>query len=176
MATMSVTAIHSRSPAAIAALLVAAGGTATILGAYFFEYVLHMAPCPLCLDERIPYYVAIPLALVIALAALWHAPRPLLVGGLALLAVLMLINAGLGVYHSGVEWKFWPGPRDCTGPIASFGNAGNLLSQMDQTSIVRCDDAAWRFLGISLAGYNALISLALAAIALWGILAQKAKA
>jgi disulfide bond formation protein DsbB len=88
----------------------------------------------------------------------------------------MLIGVGLGVYHSGVEWKFWPGPRDCTGPISNFGNAGGLLSQMDATSIVRCDDAAWRFLGISLAGYNALISLALAAVALWGILAQKAKA
>src|ERR1700746_3854611 len=122
MATMSATAVHSRSPAASAALLVAAGGIATILGAYFFQYVLNMAPCPLCLDERIPYYVGIPLALVVALAALRGAPRPLLVGGLALLLVAMLIGVGLGVYHSGVEWKFWPGPRDCTGPISNFGN------------------------------------------------------
>jgi disulfide bond formation protein DsbB len=168
-------AVRRTHPAAIAALLVAAGGAATILGAYYFQYVLHYAPCELCLDERIPYYVGIPLALVIALAGLFDVPRPLLVTGLALLIVVMLIGAGLGVYHSGVEWKFWPGPAHCSGVINNFGSAGGLMEQMNQTRIVPCDAAAWRLLGISLAGYNALISLALAAIALWGIRAQKAK-
>ncbi len=174
---MSVMPIAARRthPAAIAALLVAAGGAATILGAYYFQYVLHYAPCELCLDERIPYYVGIPLALVVTLGGLSRAPRPLLVGGLALLIVIMLIGAGLGVYHSGVEWKFWPGPAHCSGVINNFGSAGGLMEQMNQTRIVPCDAAAWRLLGISLAGYNALISLALAAIALWGIRAQKAK-
>jgi disulfide bond formation protein DsbB len=169
-------AVRRTHPAAIAALLVAIGGAATILGAYYFQYVLHYAPCELCLDERIPYYVAIPLALVVALAALLHAPRPLLITGLALLVVIMLIGAGLGVYHSGVEWKFWPGPAHCSGAINNFGNAGGLMEQMNQTRIVPCDAAAWRLFGISLAGYNALISLALAAIAFWGIRAIRAKA
>jgi len=172
---MSATAVIRKNPAATAALLIAAAGAATILGAYFFEYVLRLAPCPLCLEQRIPYYVAIPLALVVAIAALRGTPRPLVVGGLGLLAVAMLIGAGLGVFHAGVEWKFWEGPRDCSGPITNFGNAGSLLEQMQNTSVVRCDEAAWRFLGLSLAGYNVLISLALAAVALWGILASKAK-
>jgi len=174
MSATATTAVR-KNPAAAAALLVAAGGAATILGAYFFQYILGIAPCPLCLEQRIPYYVAIPLALVAAIAALRGAPRPLVGGGLVLLVIAMLINAGLGVYHAGVEWKFWEGPRDCSGPISNFGNAGSLLQQMETTSVVRCDEAAWRFLGLSLAGYNVLISLALAAIALWGILAHKAK-
>ena len=168
-------AAHRTHPAAVAAFLIAAGGAATILGAYYFQYVLHYAPCELCLDERIPYYVGIPLALVVALAGLLRAPRPLLVGALVLLIVIMLIGAGLGVYHSGVEWKFWPGPAHCSGSMAGFGNAGGLLEQMNQTKIVPCDAAAWRLLGISLAGYNVLISLALAAIAWWGIRAAKAR-
>jgi len=174
---MSVTAttVFRKNPAAVAALVVAAGGAATILGAYFFQYVLRLAPCPLCLEQRIPYYVALPLALVVAIGALRGSPRALVVGGLLIVAAAMLFNAGLATYHAGVEWKFWEGPRDCSGPISNFGNAGSLLQQMETTSVVRCDEAAWRFLGLSLAGYNVLISLALAAIALWGILAHKAK-
>jgi disulfide bond formation protein DsbB len=166
-------AAHRTHPAAVAALLIAAGGAATILGAYYFQYVLHYAPCELCLDERVPYYVGIPFALVVALAGLLRTPRALLVGGLALLIVVFIVGAGLGAYHSGVEWKFWPGPAHCSGAIENFGNAGGLLEQMNETKIVPCDAAAWRLLGISLAGYNVLISLALVAIALWGIRAQK---
>src|SRR5215470_8437706 len=63
------------SPAVGSALVVAAGGAATILGAWFFQYVLHYLPCPLCFEQRKPYYVAIPLALVVALAAARSAPR-----------------------------------------------------------------------------------------------------
>ena len=169
-------AAHRTHPAAVAAFLIAAGGAATILGAYYFQYVLNYAPCELCLDERIPYYVGIPLAVVVALAGLLRAPRPLLVGGLGLLAVIFLLGAALGAYHAGVEWKFWPGPTHCSGVIQNFGNAGSLLEQMNKVKLVPCDAAAWRLFGISLAGYNALISLALVAIAWWGISAGKAKA
>jgi disulfide bond formation protein DsbB len=84
----------------------------------------------------------------------------------------MLIGAGLAVYHSGVEWKIWAGPQDCSGEISNFGNAGSLLDKMEKTSIVRCDQAS-RFLGISLANCNVVISLALAAVAAWGIKAEK---
>ncbi len=154
---------------AAAALVIAAVGAAAILGAYFFQYVVGLAPCPLCLEQRIPYYMAIPLGVIVALAAWNRAPRGVVAAGLAILGIAMLIGAGLGVYHAGVEWKWWQGPLDCSGPIANFGSADNLLRQMQTTSVVRCDEAAWRFLGISLAGYNVLISLALAFVALWGI-------
>jgi disulfide bond formation protein DsbB len=153
----------------LAAVLVAAGGAATILGAYFFQYVLGLAPCPLCLDQRIAYYVSIPLAIVVAFAAARQAPPSLLVAGFAVISLAMLFNAGLAVFHAGVEWKWWPGPRECSGPIGDLGAGGDLLNQLQSISIVRCDEAAWRFLGLSLAGYNVLISVALAAIAVWGM-------
>jgi disulfide bond formation protein DsbB len=157
------------TPAAAAAVAVAAVGAATIAGAWFFQYGLGLQPCPLCLEQRIPYYAAIPLAALIALAASRGMPRKLVVGGLVAVALLMLWGAGLGAYHAGVEWHWWPGPQDCTGPVAPLGSASDLLKRIQATSVVRCDEAAWRFLGLSLAGYNVLISLALAAIALWGV-------
>jgi disulfide bond formation protein DsbB len=80
---------------------------------------------------------------------------------------VMLYNAGLGVYHSGIEWKWWDGPQSCGG-VTDFRGGGNLLQQLQQTRVIRCDEAAWRFLGLSLAGYNVLISLAVAAVAAWG--------
>ncbi len=172
MSVMSIT-MHRTHPAAVAAAIIAACGAATILGAYYFQYILHYVPCELCLKERVPYYAAIPLALVGVLAAWMRAPRQVIVGGLVLLALLMLAGVGLGVYHSGVEGKFWPGPTEGSGGTGNFGNASGLLERMQQTRLVPCDVAAWRFLGISLAGYNALISLALAVLALWG--AAKAK-
>jgi disulfide bond formation protein DsbB len=87
----------------------------------------------------------------------------------------MLWNAGLSAYHAGVEWKLWAGPADCSGPINSLGSAGNMLKQLQDIRIVRCDEAAWRFLGISLAGYDVLVSLFLAAVAVWGAKASLAR-
>ncbi len=108
-----------------------------------------------------------------AFAASRGAPRAPLAAALVLIALAMLVNAGLGVYHAGVEWKFWPGPTDCAGPVTSLGRASDLMRQLRNVTIVRCDEAAWRFLGLSLAGYNVLISLALAAIAMWGMLGTR---
>src|SRR6202521_2264524 len=158
----------AREPVRIAAIAVALGGAAAILGAFYFQYGLGLAPCPLCLEQRIAFYFAIPLALIAAFADLRGAPRALVTAALVLIALAMLLNAGLGVYHSGVEWKFWLGPADCSGPVTRLGRASDLMRQLQNVTVVRCDEAAWRFLGLSLAGYNALISLALAGIALWG--------
>lgn len=162
------------APAAAAALAVFVVGFGALGGAWYFQYVLKLAPCPLCLDERIPYYVIIPLSLLLAIAALARAPRPLLALGFAAIVVAALCGAALGAYHAGVEWRFWPGPTDCTGPLANLNAGGSLLDQLNSVHVVRCDEAAWRFLGISLAGYNFLISLAMAALAGCGLLARKA--
>jgi disulfide bond formation protein DsbB len=164
-----------RNPAVTAALAVAAAGAATILGALFFQYALGVVPCPLCLEQRKVYYVAIPLAVIVAVAAYREVPRPLLVAGLTVLALVLLFGAGLAAYHAGVEWKWWAGPQDCSGPLNPLGSRG-LMEQLQDISIVRCDEASWRFLGLSLAGYNVLISLALATIAVWGIKATRAGA
>jgi len=169
---VKIDALIRTNPAAAAAIAIAAGAAATILGAWFFEYGLGLKPCPLCLDQRIPYYVAIPLAAVVAAAALRSAPRGTIVAGLGLLAIIMAISAGLGAYHSGIEWKWWAGPRDCSGPLDSLGSTKDLLQDLATMSPVRCDQAAWRFLGLSLAGWNAIISLGLVLVAMWGILAS----
>jgi disulfide bond formation protein DsbB len=164
--------IPARNPATLAALAVAAGGAATLLGALFFEHVLAVVPCPLCLDQRKVYYAAIPLALVVALAAHFAAPRPLVLGGLAILALVLLGGAVLAAFHAGVEWQWWPGPQECSGPLAPIGTR-SLLEQLQSVNIVRCDEVSWRFLGLSLAGWNVFISLALAAVALWGFSAAR---
>ena len=155
-------------PVAAAASIVALGAMATILGAWFFQYALGYLPCELCLQQRIPYYITIPLAVIVAAGALRGAPRSLLRMGLVLIALVMLVGVGLGVYHSGVEWKWWAGPRACGGTLGDLGSAGDLLSRVQTTRVIRCDEAAWRFLGISLAGWNVLIAFTLAAIALMG--------
>ena len=162
------------NPAVAAALIIAAVGAATIAGAWFFELVLKLRPCPLCLEQRVPYYIGIPLALAVAFAAWRGAPRELVVGGLLALAALMAWGVYLGVFHAGVEWKWWPGPAECSG-AASFGPAGGLMDRLKDIVGVRCDEAAWRFLGLSLAGYNAAISLALAIVALIGAKAARSR-
>jgi len=156
------------SPALNASALVTLIAAATIAGAWFFQLVLEILPCPLCLEQRYAYYLAIPLGALTAIAARSGAPRPLLLAGLAILALATLANAGLGAYHSGVEWGFWKGPTDCSGPVVNLGSAADLLSKLDTVKVVRCDEVQWRFLGLSLAGYNVLISLLMAAIAAWG--------
>ena len=153
--------------AATAALVVALAGVATVASAWFFELVLRLKPCPLCLEQRWPYYFGIPLALIVALAAWRGAPRMIVTVGLAALALLMLWGAYLGIYHAGIEWGWWAGPQECSGP-AALGPAADFMKRLENLNITRCDEASWRFLGLSLAGYNALISAALAAIAVWG--------
>ena len=156
------------NPALTAALVVTAIAAATLAGAWYFQLVLDIRPCPLCLEQRYAYYLAIPLGALTALAAGRHFPRPVLLAGLALLALAALGNAGLGTYHAGVEWGFWQGPTDCTGPVGNLGSAGDLLKRLDTVKVIRCDEVQWRFIGLSLAGYNVLISLLMAAIAAWG--------
>jgi disulfide bond formation protein DsbB len=156
-----------------AALAIAIIAAATLGGAWFFELVLDIRPCPLCLEQRYAYYLAIPLGALVALAAARDAPRALLYAGLGILAAAALGNASLGAYHAGVEWHFWQGPTECTGPVGNLGSAGNLLERLDTVKVIRCDEVQWRFLGLSLAGYNVLISLLMAAIAAWGIVKQR---
>jgi disulfide bond formation protein DsbB len=155
-------------PAATAAAAIAAIGLAALLGAYFFQFVMGLPPCPLCLEQRYAYYISIPLAAMILLGLSVGSSRKVLLLALLAIAVAMLWNASLGVYHSGVEWKWWPGPQDCSGAVPNFSTGGSLIDQMNKAKVVRCDEAAWRFLGLSLAGYNVLISLGLAAIAALG--------
>jgi disulfide bond formation protein DsbB len=160
-------------PAAAAAFAVFLLSTATLCGAWFFEFALKIPPCPLCLEQRIPYHVVIPLSLLVAIAALVRAPPKLVTVGFVAIMAAVLCNVVLGAYHAGVEWHFWAGPTDCTGPLTDLKTGGSIINQLQSIHVVRCDEAAWRFLGVSLAGYNVLISLALAALAGFGLLARQ---
>jgi disulfide bond formation protein DsbB len=119
------------------------------------------APCKLCLTERLPYYAAIPLGLIALFA-----PERLGRLALGLAALGLLYGAGIGVYHAGAEWGFWPGPSDCGGGAgANPGQIGDFLNALQSTKVVDCSVAALRILGLSLAGWNALVSFALASLA-----------
>jgi disulfide bond formation protein DsbB len=136
------------------ALLLSAAVILTALG---FEYLGGYAPCPLCLMQRYAYYAAIPL-LFVAMALVSEMPRLAAFIFLAV-AIAFLANAGLGVYHAGAEWKFWPGPETCATAQALPTTASDLLSGLSDTRVLRCDEAAWTFAGLSFAGWNVIASL-----------------
>jgi disulfide bond formation protein DsbB len=143
-----------------ALLLVAA--TAVILTALAFEHLGGYTPCPLCLEERYGYFAAIP-ALAIALFLLWAGRLGAASAVFALVALVLLANGALGIYHAGAEWKLWPGPETCGAAQPLSKAAGSLLNDLGTTRVIRCDEAPWHFLGLSFAGWNAVASLGLAA-------------
>ncbi len=148
-------------------LLVGLVSAALIAGAWWSQLVWGLVPCKLCLEQRWPHYLAIPFALLAALVA---RRRGALIAAFAGLALLMAWSAGLGAYHAGVEWGWFLGPNDCGGGVPQpAGGVQDLMKQLQTTRIVACTEAAWRFLGISLAGWNALISLAMLLVALAGL-------
>jgi len=171
----SITAITRREPPLAAAAIVVAIGLATIGGFFFFQYGMGLPPCPLCLEQRNAYYVSVPLAALLWIGAGHGASRKVLLLGFAAIALVMLWNCGLSVYHAGIEWKWWPGPAECSGPLDKFGSAQDLMKSLKSISLIRCDQAAWRFLGLSLAGWDVLVSLVLAAVAAWGAKAAFAR-
>lgn len=146
--------------------LIGLASLALIAGAWFFELVLNLRPCKLCLEQRSPHYAAIGLAALALLLA--RSPR-LQLAALIGLGLLMAWSTGLGVYHSGVEWGFFTGPNDCGGAAApAAAGVQDFMKQLQTTRVVSCTEAAWRLLGLSLAGWNALASLALLIAALIG--------
>src|SRR5882757_5330358 len=161
-------ALARKDPPLAAAAIVTIVGALTLSAVYYVQYVMLLAPCPLCLEQRIAFYVSVPLAALLWLGASHGASRKVLMLGFIIIAAFMLWNAGLATYHAGVEWKWWQGPTDCSGPIDKIGSVGNMLKQLQRISLVRCDEAALRILGISLSGYDALVSLFLAVVAAWG--------
>lgn len=145
--------------------LVLFGALVIILIALMFEHLGGYAPCPLCLQQRYAYYAGIPLAFA-ALVILSADHRRLAAMIFFVIALAFLFNAGLGVYQSGAEWGWWPGPDTCAGGSGVVSNANDLLSSLETTTVVRCDQASWRFAQLSFAGWNAVASLILSILAL----------
>ncbi len=139
------------------AVLIAA--TAVILLALSFEYVGHYEPCPLCLQQRYAYYAAIP-ALFLALVLVAAQRNGLAAAIFIAVALAFFANAGLATYHAGVEWKLWAGPDTCAATPNAL-STGNLLEQLQTIRVLRCDEPAWTFMGLSFAGWNVVTSLLL---------------
>lgn len=157
-----------RRPDAVA-LLVGLAAAATILGALGFEHIGGYVPCALCLQQRLPYYIGVPLALAAFAAARRQGGRLVAAALLAGFAGLMLYGLVLAVYHSGIEWRLWDGPASCAGSAAAPVSAGALMESLrGGLRAPSCTDATWRLLGLSFAGWNVLVSAALAGLALFG--------
>lgn len=140
-------------------LLAGLGSLLLLLGAFGFQFLGKLEPCSMCLWQRWPHAIAVVVALL-AMTLLWRYRRPL--SGIG--AVLMTGSAGLGFFHAGVEQKWWPGPSGCTGFDPAGLSADQLLSQINATPMVACDDIVWDLFGITMAGWNALISVGLAVL------------
>ena len=139
-------------------IALAAGGSAVLLlAAFAFQHLGGMAPCSLCLWQRWPHAAAVGLG---ALALVLSGPLLPLLGAVAALA-----TAGIGVYHTGVERGWWPGPASCSGGDVGALSADELFAQIMAAPIVRCDEVAWEMLGLSMASWNAVAALAL--MGLW---------
>lgn len=147
-------------------LLATLGSAALLLGAYGFQHIGGLLPCKMCLWQRWPHAAAV----IIGILALLARRNLAWLGALA-----VATTGGIGLYHAGVEWGFWPGPSSCSGGGLDMGgmSGGDLLSTEGPVSMVMCDEVVWSLMGLSMAGWNAVISFALAA--LW-IAAARARA
>lgn len=152
----------------LAIRLIACMAGALLLGAYAFEYIGRMAPCELCLRQRIPHWVALGLGLVAMVPATrGHAGRARLL--LVLMTLAMTVSAGLGLHHVGVESGWWDYAGACS-TLASTGSAADPFGDIFTVPLVRCDVPAWTLAGISMAGYNALLSAGLMLVGVAGLL------
>ncbi|HTO34287.1 MAG TPA: disulfide bond formation protein B [Pararhizobium sp.] len=147
-------------------LLVTLGMAATVGGALAFEHIGGYIPCALCLMQRTPYYWAIPIGILAVVSSVVKLPIQLTRVLLGVIAILMLVGAGIGIYHAGVEWHFWAGPATCaTTAQGVSSNVGDLLGDLDSKHGPSCTDAALRVLGLSFSGWNVIASVILAGIA-----------
>ncbi|WP_276714586.1 disulfide bond formation protein B [Pseudooceanicola nitratireducens] len=137
--------------------LIAAGGSlALLLGAFAFQHIGGLAPCKLCLWQRWPHAAAI------AIGALALALGNRVLAWLGALAALATV--GIGIFHTGVERGWWEGPSTCTSSGMGNLSADELFDKIMNAPLIRCDEVAWSMLGLSMASWNAIIALVLAAI------------
>lgn len=142
-------------------------GSALLLGgALFFQLVVGLAPCELCIWQRWPHLVA-----VIIAGILWFIPSRVLMG---LGAASAAVAGGLGVFHTGVERGWWQGPTTCSGTGADITGLSpeQLFEQVMAAPVVRCTDVAWEMAGLSMASWNAILSFGL--VAVWLIAMKRA--
>jgi disulfide bond formation protein DsbB len=167
VATLSMQLQRGAAHPLIPGLAIAGLAFAVLAGAYAFEYLLGLKPCALCLEQRGPWFVLIAVGGAIFAAGNAKAPRNVVVGLYVAAVVIALYSAYLGGFHAGVEYKWWPGPASCTGGAIPLD--GKLLGDLSASQIVRCDEIPWEVFGVSLAGFNFLLSLVAAGLAGLGL-------
>jgi disulfide bond formation protein DsbB len=144
-------------------------GLVAILGAWGSQLFGGLVPCELCLEQRLAYYWGLPV--LAAILVLWNRlPLTVWYVAMAVAAAIFAWGAYMGAYHAGVEWGFWPGPTACAGLGSTDLNFGDLGGEIE--AVIPCDVVQFRFLGISLAGFNALVSLAIVALLLVAVADQ----
>jgi disulfide bond formation protein DsbB len=139
--------------------------TGTIAGAWLFE-IMGYLPCELCLKERTAYYAAVPLAALVVWLTSVRGHFGLASAGILGLALIFAASSIFGIYHTGVEWGWFPGPTECTGSYTPAPDINAFLKELNKVQVVRCDAPALHVLGLSLAAWNAIISAALTALAI----------
>jgi disulfide bond formation protein DsbB len=150
------------SPRGLANLILAAS-IATIGGAWIYEHLGYL-PCELCYKERIPYYAAFLLAPLAAIAA--QTGRVFLARGVfMLMALLFAGDVALSIYHSGVEWKIFAGPSDCSGALTTAATVEDFMQQLRNVKVVRCDEPSLWIFGLTLANWNVVVAAALVGLA-----------
>ncbi|MEJ1159872.1 disulfide bond formation protein B [Prosthecomicrobium sp. N25] len=157
-------------PQTTAAALILLGGLAAILAAWGYELIGGYVPCKLCLEQRDPYYLGLPVALLALLSDRLGGPAWLTRGALAAVALIFAYGAALGIYQAGSQWGFWAGPTDCgaTRGATIPGAATDLLGSLNKVKIASCTEVDWRMLGLSFAGWNAVVSAGIVVLALAG--------
>ena len=150
----------------IAVLLAGLGSLGLLIGALLFQYVGDMAPCKMCYWQRYPHVGAIVIAGIILITG---------IGVFAVLGLLSaLITAGIGGFHAGVERGWWEGPQSCTSTSIDNLSTEELLAQIMSAPMVRCDEIPWQMFGLSMAGWNMVVSICLAV--LWTIAIKQQRA
>ena len=149
-------------------IMISLGSFGILATVFAFEHLMGLAPCPLCLNQRIAFYLAVPLGLLAALSAT-KKPSLSTISFIAL-TLIFITNSAYGGYHAGIEWGYWPGPASCAGNTFEVTNIEELILSLENGAPPSCSEAPWRLFGLSLAGYNMLASLGLALLASFPIL------
>ena len=136
--------------------ILAAAGSAALLGGAFFFQARGYAPCELCLLQRWPHAAAVAIGVGMAVAGFRR-----ILGLLGLLAAILA--TAFAIYHVGVEQAWWAGPTACSGGLGDLSavSTDELLARIRGAQVIRCDQPSWIFLGLSMAAWNAILSAVL---------------
>ena len=151
--------------------LLGLGSLFMIGAALFFEHVMGLHPCKMCIWQRIPHYITIWLAAISIIPQMRMYSRPLL----GLMSLSLLVGASIAFWHSGVELKLLEGPSSCSAAMSLSGDPSALLDQILATPAIRCDEVPWSFFGLSMANWNLLIAGAMAVVGFTSTIIVKAK-